>query len=52
MWAKILLGILFLAMAGAAFYFDPARDRSLLGVPPSRRGAASVDDLEHRPRES
>ena len=35
MWAKILLGVLFLVMVGAAFYFDPARDRSLLGVPPS-----------------
>lgn len=35
MWAKILLGILFLVMAGAAFHFDPARDRSLLGVQPA-----------------
>ena len=35
MWAKILLGILFLVMAGAAFYIDPARDRSLLGVQPA-----------------
>src|SRR5688500_4892089 len=35
MWAKILLGVLFLVMAGAAFYIDPARDRSLLGVQPS-----------------
>lgn len=35
MWARILLGVLFLVMAGAAFHFDPARDRSLLGVQPS-----------------
>jgi endonuclease/exonuclease/phosphatase family metal-dependent hydrolase len=35
MWAKILLGVLFLAMAGAAFHIDPARDRSLLGVQPA-----------------
>ena len=35
MLAKILLGVLFLAMVSAAFYIDPARDRSLLGVQPS-----------------
>ena len=35
MWAKITLGILLLVMVGAAFYFDPARDRSVLGVPSS-----------------
>ena len=35
MWAKILLGILLLVMVGSAFYFDPARDRSILGVPPA-----------------
>ena len=35
MSAKILLGVLFLVMVGAAFYFDPARDRSLLGVQPA-----------------
>lgn len=32
MWAKILLGALFIMMIGGAFYFDPARERSVLGV--------------------
>ena len=31
MWAKLLLGALFLAMVGGAFYFDPVRERTLLG---------------------
>jgi endonuclease/exonuclease/phosphatase family metal-dependent hydrolase len=35
MWAKITLGILLLVMVCGAFYFDPARDRSVLGVPSS-----------------
>lgn len=32
MWVKILLGVLFLGMIGGAVYFDPVRDRALLGT--------------------
>lgn len=32
MWAKILLGVLFLGMIGSAIYFDPIRERALLGT--------------------
>lgn len=32
MWAKILLGALFITMLGASFYFDPVRERALLGT--------------------
>jgi endonuclease/exonuclease/phosphatase family metal-dependent hydrolase len=32
MWAKVLLGTLFLAMLGASLYFDPVRERALLGT--------------------
>ena len=37
MWAKILIGVLFLFMIGSAIYIDPVRDRSLLGVRDSGR---------------
>jgi endonuclease/exonuclease/phosphatase family metal-dependent hydrolase len=32
MWAKLLLGALFLGMVGASLYFDPVRERALLGT--------------------
>jgi endonuclease/exonuclease/phosphatase family metal-dependent hydrolase len=32
MWAKLLLGVLFLAMIGSAVHFDPVRKRALLGA--------------------
>ena len=32
MWAKLLLGVLFLAMIGGAVHFDPVRKRALLGA--------------------
>jgi endonuclease/exonuclease/phosphatase family metal-dependent hydrolase len=35
MWARLILGSLFAAMIGAALYFDPARERSLLAMRPS-----------------
>lgn len=35
MWAKILLGLLALAMLFSARQFEPAQDRSLLGVKPA-----------------
>lgn len=35
MWAKVTVGVLFLACAVAALRFDPFRDRSLLGTRPS-----------------
>jgi endonuclease/exonuclease/phosphatase family metal-dependent hydrolase len=37
MWAKIVVGALFLLMLGGAIYVDPVRDRSLLGVRDSER---------------
>ena len=35
MWARLILGFLFAAMIAGAFYFDPARERSLLATRPS-----------------
>src|SRR5215471_4057935 len=35
MWAKVTLGVLFLACTAASLHFDPFRDRSLLGTRPS-----------------
>lgn len=32
MWAKILLGSLFIIMVASALYFDPVRERTLLGT--------------------
>jgi endonuclease/exonuclease/phosphatase family metal-dependent hydrolase len=32
MWAKILLGAMFAIMIGSALYFDPVRERTLLGT--------------------
>lgn len=32
MWAKVLLGFLFVSMVAGGFYFDPVRERSLLGA--------------------
>ncbi len=37
MWAKILIGVLFLFMIGSAIYVDPVRNRSVLGVRDSER---------------
>ncbi|HEU4389765.1 MAG TPA: endonuclease/exonuclease/phosphatase family protein [Blastocatellia bacterium] len=35
MWARLILGFLFVASVAGSFYFDPARDRSLLAMRPS-----------------
>src|SRR5215472_6920661 len=35
MWAKVTLGVLFLACTAASLHFDPFRDRSLLGTRPT-----------------
>src|SRR5258706_15712973 len=32
MWAKILLATFFMAMIGSAIYFDPVRERAVLGT--------------------
>jgi endonuclease/exonuclease/phosphatase family metal-dependent hydrolase len=32
MWAKILLAVMFVSMIGASIYFDPVRERTLLGT--------------------